>query len=193
MRLLEITNEVIDLFKIIDKEIDDFKIKTGIYCIENCGFCCKNSNIYATIIEFLPLAFKLFHDNKIDFIMQKLDFAISQNCIFFEPDKTDEIKGRCSVYPERGFICRIFGFTCSLDKHGRRNYSACKILKKPLSDKITNINQKLLDSGYQAPLINDYSKRLSDIDFELSKTFLPINIAIKHAIEKVMLLMKYNF
>ncbi|MFH1553157.1 MAG: YkgJ family cysteine cluster protein, partial [Candidatus Omnitrophota bacterium] len=92
-------------------------------------------------------------------------------------------KGRCLVYPFRGMVCRIFGFSALKDKYGNLRLATCSILKKNHPDKAKKA-QELLDSGYQAPVITSFSMRMRGINPDLGGKLLPINQAIKAAMEK---------
>jgi len=175
---------VMSLFRDIDIEVKRFQKITGLKCLKNCGHCCEKPGIEATALEFLPLAVRLRQKKRVDHWLAKIDeVSTSAACVFYERDKNNIGKGRCLVYPFRGLVCRIFGFSALRDKYGNLRLATCSILKKNHSDKIKKA-QELLDSGQQAPVITSFSMRMKNINPDLGGKLLPINQAIKAAMEK---------
>ena len=97
-------------------------------------------------------------------------------CVFFNPFSAS---GNCSMYRERGLICRLFGFSGRVNKQGEREFITCSIIREDL---------KILSPGpvlHKAPNMSSYYMRLFGIDPDLSIKYLPINQAIQKAIEMV--------
>lgn len=174
------------LFGRLDLEITEFRTQTGLFCVPGCGHCCTKPDIDASPLEFLPYAFHLFMIGKANDTLEELSKTNPQICIIYSPLSIEEkSKGSCSEYAYRGLICRLFGFGASRDKFGQLRLATCKIIKEgqaaSYQTAVTGINQ-----GQYVPIFSDYYQKLAQIDFRLGNTIVPINEAIKIAIEEVL-------
>ena len=89
------------------------------------------------------------------------------------------------MYSVRGLICRLFGFSVKTDKLGSRTLVTCHLIKDTM-------NGALLEPSLEiAPNLSSYYMRLYGIDPSLSIRYLPVNHAIKEAIE--MILFDFNY
>ncbi|MFY0608354.1 MAG: YkgJ family cysteine cluster protein [Cyclobacteriaceae bacterium] len=186
MSIVRRVKSVNRLFHQLDQEIAGFQSETGLHCISGCGKCCTKPDIDATPLEFLPFAFHLFLTGQAEAMLLKLKDKPNNVCVVYAPlSILDESQGSCSSYSHRGLICRLFGYGASRDKLGELRLATCKLIKegqaKNCEKAITNIK-----SGQYVPIFSDYYQRLAQIDFRLGHTILPINEAIKIAIEEVM-------
>lgn len=172
-------NALNKLFQALDKDINRFKTKYELKCPERCGICCLKKDIEASVLEFLPAAYYLFINEKSDEFLNKLNSENSDSiCIFYNPFLQDN--GLCSIYPYRGMICRLFGFAANYDKNGIPQLVTCKIIKE------TPGYSALKHTILNPPIISDYYTKLANIDFLLTYKKLPINGAIKKALEMVL-------
>ena len=165
------------------KEVRDFQKLTGIYCIDNCHSCCTKKDIYATELEFYPLAYNLFKNKKAYQVLEELQNQNEQelsNCILYKPGLF-EMKFGCTEYVYRGLICRLFGYSFSADKYGNKKFMTCKTIKNHFSTKVEELSQIKKKPGMQK-----YYSELSKIDFYLANKLVPINQAIQRAIEKIV-------
>ncbi len=193
MFLSDISDEVMKLFNELEAETENFRKDTSINCPRSCGLCCYNPGIEATILEFIPLAFRLCTDNSAFEILKKIDEQILDGtCVLFEGNDPGKVDGRCLYYEFRGLICRTFGFSGTFDKHDKRIFMTCRIIKNNFKEKIQFIEEKLENSAYKIPMMSEYYRRLSDIDYGMAFRFYPVNLAIKLAIEKVLFYMNYK-
>jgi Fe-S-cluster containining protein len=179
MNLWDKSNRVIELYKELDFEIYLYKNSTGVECVPQCkGECCKREDIYATTLEFLPLAFMLFQQNREE-VIERIYSTESKICLLF-----DENTGRCTEYNYRGLICRLFGFSSIRLKDGSLSIVSCGYIKSAF--------KRAIESQIDPIIMADYHKKLMGIDLELAKEESPINIAIRRAVEKVGLFIKYG-
>lgn len=169
------------LQKTIDKDTRAFKRLTGIECENHCAECCRYHDVTATPLEFLPFAWHAYKLGLMEQWFDALDSNEGLQCIF---SRLDNNAWGCKIYPVRGFICRLFGFSATTDKHGKPVFAACRTLKQ---QKPEAINQALLyvAQGGKVPVITSYYQRLAFIDPVLGNDFMPINKAIKKALEIV--------
>jgi len=175
---MELISKVEQLFAELDVSMSRFRDASGLRCIDGCGECCKKKNIEATVLEFLPLAAHLWKNGKALSVLEKLENKyVSDTCVFFLND-------RCSVYPFRGLICRLFGFSFVTGKDGKKKLSTCVIIKEKSPGQVDKAGL-LADDGFEVPVMTDFSSRLIGIDPEMGRRFFPINHAIRAAIEKL--------
>ncbi len=174
--------EVEKIFKSLEKDMTAFKKKSGISCLNGCYHCCTKTDIHATVLEFLPLAYYLFKENLADEVLERMDARPDQDtCMLFSPlTLNGELTG-CSHYNYRGLICRLFGFSANTNKQGEPVLATCHPLKTKYHEKISDPAISRL-----APQMSKYYARLYALDFKLSVTYYPINEAIRKAIESVI-------
>src|SRR3989338_188376 len=100
------------LYSKLDKDIEQFSFTVGLKCASGCGRCCKNPHVETTVLELQPVAIELFRKNEADQWVNKAVEAAGQGrCVFYKPDPLIPSNGRCSVYPLRPLVCRLFGFS----------------------------------------------------------------------------------
>ncbi len=171
-----------------DKATAAFKKRYNIDCIQYCSKCCRYDDINATPLEFLPLAWHFYKSGMLDELYEKVSNRKDSHCVF---SLLEGGKWGCSVYPSRGLICRLFGFACVEDKHGKPCFAACHSLKVDNIEKINKINKRISVGG-RTPVISDFYRNLSLVDLTLGEELVPINQAIKEACEVVYLHTAYK-
>lgn len=171
------------LQKTIDRDIRQFKLFNRIDCLEHCSECCRYDNIQATALEFLPFAWHTYRLGLLESWLEKLENHHEPQCVFYR-NRNEE--WGCSIYPVRGLICRLFGFSASLDKNGNPAYAACRILKQNCPEVVKSASERLKNGG-RIPVISKFYRRLATIDPVSGNEFMPLNQAIKKALETVYL------
>ena len=63
--------------------------------------------------------------------------------------------------------------------------ATCKIIKENQLENFNN-TEEAISKGLYVPIFTDYYMQLSQIDYRLATTMLPINDALKIAIEEVL-------
>tara|TARA_A100000171_G_scaffold52106_1_gene69062 strand:+ start:1885 stop:2493 length:609 start_codon:yes stop_codon:yes gene_type:complete len=185
MSIVRKVKSVEKIFAALDQQMNSLRDRSGLHCVSGCGKCCFKANIEATPLEFLPYALHLFLTKRIDEVYQGLLLNQSAMCTLFNPVKDSLDKGGCSQYAYRGLICRLFGYSATRDKNGKPKFITCKIMKAGQGDTIAKIESDM-EAGISAPMMSDYYFRLRSIDTELGTKMMPINQAIRQAIEVVM-------
>jgi uncharacterized protein len=175
--------EVKRLYDRLDADINQFQQRTKLHCLSGCGECCKKPDIEATALEFLPLALSLYDEGKAESTLESIRLQKDTLCFTFKPFVTS-FGGLCNSYPERGLICRLFGFTARTDKEGQKELVTCKFIKDQQARDYEKAIQGI-KNGESIPVMSDYYYRLQGIDHTLTE-FYPINEAVAKAIETVM-------
>ena len=175
-----------ELFARLEIEITAFKAETQLSCNMGCGKCCSTPNIDASPLEFLPWAYHLFLNGKAEETLEELNNATRKSCLLYRPLSVLEYhKGNCSNYRYRGLICRLFGYAANTDKFGKLRLTTCKIIKEEQQEKFTAAEESI-NKGIYVPIFTDYYMQLAQIDLRMGIMLLPINEALKMAIEEVL-------
>lgn len=186
MAIEEKVKQVEALFDRLEIEITAFKSETYLYCNAGCGKCCSTSNIDASPLEFLPWAFHLFLNGKAEETLVELKNNEVKNCHLYRSISILEYqKGSCSNYRYRGLVCRLFGYAANTDKFGKLRMATCKIIKEQQTENFTKA-EELINKKIYVPIFSDYYMRLAQIDLRMAVILIPINEALKMAIEEVL-------
>ena len=172
------------LFHQLEQETAQFQKASGIGCVSGCGKCCSYPDVEASPLEFLPWAFHLFLNGQAEKMLIALNKTDNPTCLIYKPLSITG-QGRCSDYKYRGLICRLFGFGANTDKYGNLRLATCKIIKEGQSDAY-NSTDEAIQKGLYVPVFTEYYMQLNQIDFHLGNIILPINKALKMAIEEVL-------
>jgi len=174
------------LFERLDREITTFNSQSSLHCKAGCGKCCTKPDIDASPLEFLPWAYQLFLQGRAAIVLDELKQKSGSICHIYKPlSLLDNASGSCSDYRYRGLICRLFGFAASRDKFGQLRLATCKIIKEEQKENFEKAVASISKGDY-VPIFTDYYMHLSQIDFTLGNTIVPINQALKIAIEEVL-------
>ncbi len=172
------------LFYQLDQESAQFEQSSGMSCVSGCGKCCTYPDIEASPLEFLPWAFHLFLNGEALKTLIMLKKTTSPTCLIYKPLSIVD-QGRCSSYKYRGLICRLFGFAANTDKYGNLRLATCKIIKEGQAANY-NSTSKAIAKGLYVPIFTEYYMQLNQIDFHLGNIILPVNKALKMALEEVL-------
>lgn len=187
--LTEKIRAVKKVYERLDKDIAALQQQSGLHCLSGCGECCKKPDIEATPIEFLPLALKIFDEGNAEIVYEELSNRTDTLCYVFRPHITN-FGGLCNEYPDRGLICRLFGFTARKNKEGQSELVTCKLIKESQHKEFEALTQAIKE-GKKVPVMSEYYCRMSTIDHNLN-SFYPINEAMKKALEIVMAYYAYR-
>lgn len=185
MSIIRKVQAVEKIFNRLDRETAALKNDTGMHCLAGCGRCCTKPDIEASPLEFLPLAFEWFSNGKAYEKLEELDQHDSAICMVFAPITASDRNGSCSQYKYRGLICRLFGYAVSRDKNGEKKLVTCTLIKQDQPKEYESALSMIAKKEYLPSILN-YYQLLSQIDFKLANQMLPINGAIKVALQEVM-------
>ncbi|MDX1391697.1 MAG: YkgJ family cysteine cluster protein [Rheinheimera sp.] len=184
-RLRELSRRVEAVYGEIATTFSAYQHQRGLNCRTGCGECCLQPTIEATVLEMLPLALHLFDQGKAEQTLTQLEeLTEPQGCFFYQKLSFDGKQGQCSVYQQRPSICRLFGASGYRDKTGKPALSTCKIIK---ADRAIAYQDTLIALESDPPPMMIMAKeQVNELDYELGKQHLPINEALKQALEKVL-------
>ena len=183
MSIIEKVRAVEGVFHDLDEAISAFQTWSTLHCKFGCGKCCFKPDIEATVLEFLPLAYYLYQQDKAFEWLEKIKSSGQEICHVLNPTKAGA--GLCSDYEHRGLICRLFGYSARTNKYAERELITCQIIKTEQQEAYA-LAQNKIGEGETVPVMNQYYMQLHAIDPELARDFYPINEAIKKAIETVL-------
>ncbi|MEI6275830.1 MAG: hypothetical protein WCP08_07560 [Prolixibacteraceae bacterium] len=185
MRHEWIIDEVEKIFGELDAHLQTTAGQSGLKCPDFCGVCCRKSDLEASPLEFMPLAAWLYKTGKVDEFLAKLDHPTHPWCACFDPDAVARGEWGCQYYEHRGLICRLFGFGFRLNREGLPVLVTCKIMKCTQSAAVAKAGEMAASSPEEMPVFSNYFMRLMTLDPELAVPQMPINQAIRTAIEKL--------
>jgi Fe-S-cluster containining protein len=175
-----------ELYQNLTLEITKFQTQTKLSCIAGCGKCCTTPQIDASPLEFLPWAFHIFLNGEAENTLLLLNNKTTPQCHLYQPFSIEEFtKGQCSDYKHRGLICRLFGYGATTDKYGQLRIASCNIIKEGQKENFEK-STAAINNGLSIPIFTEYYMQLSQIDFKLGNVFVPINKALKLALEEVL-------
>jgi hypothetical protein len=133
----------------------------------------------------MPLAAWLYKTGRVDDFLERLDQPKHPWCACFDPDAAAKGEWGCQFYAHRGLICRLFGFGYRLDRDNKPVLVTCRIIKCTQSGEVAKAGEMADANPGEMPVFSNYFMRLLAIDPELAVPQMPINQAIRTAIEKL--------
>lgn len=183
----------VNLLKIYDElgtTFSDYQKGAGLHCLPGCGRCCNNPDIEASMWEMIPLAFKFYQEGKLEEWIEKLEKTPQDTCLLFVPESQDRTKGKCGAYTERPLVCRLFGVAGHYNKHHNVTLSICKYIKQEYPDLAKIVEGEATEEN--TPMLSQGSFKLTQLDPQLIQNRMPVNQALKLALEKVALYAQYH-
>jgi len=182
---MKIVDQVIDLYQRFDKIIERFKRVTNISCPKRCSYCCRHWWVEATVLEVLPLAREIYARGQEEAIMKQIQEKQTREdtlCVLLLPESNKEVEGYCAYYAWRPLMCRLFGFAARKNKHGDLEFCSCRIIREvnPWSVKRAEM---ALQGKLKLPVYQEAFMEIASLDTSRGYRRLPINLAIKEAIE----------
>lgn len=188
-RMELLAHQVDELMRELDQDIAGFRAWSGLGCAFGCGKCCLKPDIEAAPLEFLPFALAVYQEGALDDWLERLDKA-GNICVIYDEDQSGA--GKCSRYLHRGMICRLFGFAARRNKYGRKELVTCAIIKTEQSAAYGAAEKGISTEDRPVPVFTDYYDRLRDLDDGLGGRYVPVNSAIRTALETVASYFKYQ-
>lgn len=183
----DLCSEVRMIYQEMDHSIKRLQDATGLRCLAGCGTCCESPSVEATVIQVLPLAEEILlrqEDEKILCAIEEKEKVGDFVCILYGPGSPDSEKGKCTYYAYRPLVCRLFGFASRRNKFGNLEFSTCKILREKSPGPVRRADIALSE-GLDIPVYQDSFYRLGAIHPDKGFRRLPINLALKAALESL--------
>jgi uncharacterized protein len=176
MNITEFSDNLLKLYAEMSETFSSYQNSTGLTCLPGCGKCCENPDIEVSLYEMIPLALKLYEENRVD------EFLVEDSgiCLVYKD-------GRCSEYQYRPSVCRMFGAAGYFNKYREVELSTCPEIKREHSEKYL-----ALQNDPDAPMFSNWSAKLSNLEPKALLERRPIREALKLALEKVCFLSQYN-
>ena len=172
----------------IDAATKAFAEQTGIACPEGCGRCCHSPEVEATVADVLPLAMEIVRRGEAEATLMRLaERADDLRCALFQPDAEDGNRGRCTMYAWRPSICRLFGFAGRRDADGQPQYSACRVHSQVMPEVVAAAKQAVAERRVALPILSDLAGRVAAAAPDGLSRPLPINVALRRAINAAAL------
>lgn len=190
MNLIEKAGAVEQVLLELDEAISKFQNWSSLKCTFGCGRCCFKPDIEASSLEFLPLALKIYREGKIDMWHERFENNNEEKiCMVLDPRQLGA--GLCTQYQHRGLVCRAFGFTARFNKYNRKELLTCNVIKSEQVDTFKQVIEQI-NVDQEVPIISNYYFKLHSIDPYLANQFVPINQAIKRALELISQYFSYK-
>ncbi len=178
-------DQLIEVYADLERQIAEFKRSAGIECLRKCALCCTTAKfVEASILEMLPLSLHFWEEGRAEELLEKLEGIHPEApCILLNPGPSEELGG-CSYYRFRPLVCRLFGFSATVDKNGQPRVVICKPLKN-IDRRIPDRIDERIREGLPVPRVPDFSRRVAFLHPHFGQEKFPINFAIREAIEIV--------
>ena len=178
---MEIVSQVMDLYADIDKAVAEFQLRSGLRCPAGCGLCCPTADVRVTVLEMLPIALEILCNQDAGAWMDRLAAQpAAGRCMLFSEERISDA-GNCSFYSRRPVLCRLFGFAAVRNRTGDKALSVCKYISQ--NDPQTAASAMALAD--EAPCFVHYGSRVYALDPVLGNGLMPINTALRRAIERL--------
>jgi Fe-S-cluster containining protein len=183
---IEGLNALIAEYDAYDHRVASVGASKNYGCLPGCGACCNRPGYHleVSVFEMIPLAVELFRLGKADDLYEKLDQIDTSEsvCVLYHPTSSDGNQGHCTMHPQRPLICRMFAGSSRWGKHGKKELILCR----PLKDAYQSQPEVLDDLLDVFPNVKDYCSQLRDLSPDLSQKLMPINEAIKGALDLIL-------
>lgn len=189
MNIREFSQDLQNIYDEMWQSFSQYQQASGLYCLEGCGKCCNNPEVEASVLEMFPLALRILDENKLEEWLDKLENPTQDHCVMYRPHSPDGSKGQCGVYKERPSLCRMFGVAGFYNKYHEVTLSVCKLIREKYPDLTKTRESEVSD---QTPVLANWSYSLMQLDPALIQDRMPINQALKKALERVALYALYQ-
>lgn len=186
----ELAAQVMAVYGRVDGAIAAFQAVVPLACPAGCGACCTYPEVEATPLEMLPLAVELFRRGEGELWLERLETAAGPGagpCQFFAPDPLDPAsgRGRCTVYPWRPALCRLFGFATVMSKYGEPTLAVCARHREQVPDGVASAIAALAENPSCLPSFGAIAEQIIALDPSWGRDRLSINEAARVALGRV--------
>jgi Fe-S-cluster containining protein len=175
---------IMEIYREMDALSSRFQNATGLRCLPACGNCCDSEEVEATIVEVIPLGWQILLSGEEERYLSAIEESEkigNQRCVIYDPARSREAGGCCSLYEFRPLVCRLFGFAARRNKKGELEFAACRWIKDATPEAVTRARVGV-GSDLPVPVYQDAFMRVASVNPALGFRRLPINRAIKEAL-----------
>jgi Fe-S-cluster containining protein len=183
MNIRESSSALLKVYAEMSAAFGAFQGASGLHCPPGCGRCCLNPEIEATVFEMLPFALMAHDEGKLEDWLAKLAATDQDVCVIFTGQN-------CGKYEGRPSVCRMFAVAGYFNKDRQKDLSICKVLKENDPSRAQEFRKSM--SGDQVPMLSEWAARVQALSPQQYAQRLPINQAIKVALELVALNAQYQ-
>jgi Fe-S-cluster containining protein len=167
---------ICEIYQKADADMAAFREKAQIPCPSGCGACCDHFEPDIVEAEALYLAAWLMGPGADKRSMLEREDR-PDGCPFWLADDPYH----CQVYPARGLICRLFGFSGMRNSLGEAEFNPCFKLREM---KIT-VNAETAKS---APVMSDYGDQVVALCPDSAGLRLPLREGVRRSLAKLELI-----
>lgn len=182
-----------EVYDQIDVAFSQHQQACGLSCLPECGQCCLSNDVVAGRYEMLPLALALWQQGQAEAVLAQLsaldmDVPEDRACIMYQKSSVDGRLGRCGVYQHRPLLCRVFGVYARRNKYQQKELSVCKLIAE--NNGLTPERRQAI--AQEAPEVALWRKRVEELNPTPSGPLLPINQALREALDYVLMKTQYQ-
>lgn len=175
---------LLELYEEIDRQTAALKATTELRCPPGCATCCSSPTVEATELEMLAVARELFRRREALSWLERLGAADDEGpCVFYQPERSARGDGCCGIYSLRPSVCRLFGYGAVNTKHRVPQLAVCTVMKKVIP-RAAQDAARAVEQGLTAPMFIDFAHRVAGLEPFLGGRVLPINRALRFALER---------
>jgi Fe-S-cluster containining protein len=176
------------IYRRLDCRLAAFRRRSGLACLPGCGECCRSTEVEATVLELLPLALELCRRRAAEKVLGRLHGSQAQApCILFSERPLGRFAGHCTEYSRRPLLCRLFGFSAMEDREGNPELVACRLIRQAYPVRAGKAAAAVAQGRLVVPIMNAYTTAMSRMEPVLGSGALPINEALRQALQRVAL------
>ena len=179
-----VLTRLLELYEEIDRQTAALKAMTELRCPPGCGTCCSSHTAEATVLEMLPVARELFCRRQALSLLERSGAADDEGpCVFYQPERSARRDGCCGIYSLRPSVCRLFGYGAVKNKYGSAQLAVCTVMKKVIP-RAAQDAAYAVERGLAVPTFTDFAREVAGLDPSLGGRHLPINRALRFALER---------
>lgn len=181
----EVLSRLRDLFLRLDEATAEVARRSGLACPPGCGACCLNPEVEATEVELAAMAAHLWEVGEAEEVLRVLEGEDApESCVLYRPEAGNPRRGRCGHYAHRPTLCRLFAYAAVRDKAGGARLAVCRVQREAQPAEAARAETEVAARHWRAPLYHQVAEELLDIDSELGAERLPINEALRRALQR---------
>jgi Fe-S-cluster containining protein len=186
---LEILHRLMTLYGTIDRDMAEFQLESGLRCLAGCGKCCLTGDVQVSVLEMLPMAHKMFCDGTADQWLDRLSGSSrTGTCIVYTDNPPVYAGGHCAYYAWRPVLCRLFGFAAVRGRTATKTLTVCRHIRHNAPQEAA----AAMALAGEAPCFANHSANLYGLEPVLGLRVMPINAALRQAIERLGLNFAYT-